>query len=62
MPGLQPHIELCLQRISPKLLAHLFMLAFKDPMKKKKARNMVRTKFEERYKSGKNRLAKCLMI
>ena len=24
-------------------------------MKKKKARNMVRTKFEERYKSGKNR-------
>merc|ERR1711925_17132 len=27
----------------------------KDPMKKKKARNMVRTKFEERYKSGKNR-------
>ena len=26
-----------------------------DPMKKKKARNMVRTKFEERYKSGKNR-------
>ena len=30
-------------------------------MKKKKARNMVRTKFEERYKSGKNRLVKCLM-
>merc|ERR1739841_270557 len=27
----------------------------KDPMKKKKARMMVRTKFEERYKSGKNR-------
>merc|ERR1712058_74433 len=27
----------------------------KDPMKKKKARNMVRTKFEERYKSDKNR-------
>merc|ERR1712217_978115 len=27
----------------------------KDPMKKKKARNMVRTKFEERYKSCKNR-------
>merc|ERR1712083_367620 len=27
----------------------------KDPIKKKKARNMVRTKFEERYKSGKNR-------
>merc|ERR1712130_492465 len=27
----------------------------KDPMKKKKARHMVRTKFEERYKSGKNR-------
>ena len=55
MPGLQPHIELCLQRISPKLLGHLFMFAVKDPMKKKKARNMVRTKFEERYKSGKNR-------
>ena len=34
----------------------------KDPMKKKKARNMVRTKFEERYKSGKNRWVKCLMI
>ena len=62
MPGLQPHIELCLQRISPKLLALLFIYAVKDPMKKKKARNMVRTKFEERYKSGKNRLAKCLMI
>ena len=28
---------------------------FQDPMKKKKARHMVRTKFEERYKSGKNR-------
>merc|ERR1739847_149610 len=27
----------------------------KDPMKKKKARHMVRTKFEERYKSGKNK-------
>ena len=27
-------------------------------MKKKKARNMVRTKFEERYKSGKNRSEK----
>merc|ERR1712010_242880 len=27
----------------------------KDPMKKKKARNMVRTKFEERYKTGKNK-------
>merc|ERR1712200_30626 len=27
----------------------------KDPMKKKKARMMVRTKFEEKYKSGKNR-------
>ena len=27
----------------------------KDPMKKKKARNMVRTQFEERYKSGKNK-------
>ena len=26
-----------------------------DPMKKKKARNMVCNKFEERYKSGKNR-------
>ena len=54
MPGLQPHIELCLQRIFSKLLV-LFMSAVKDPMKKKKARNMVRTKFEERYKSGKNR-------
>ena len=32
----------------------IFML-FQDPMKKKKARHMVRTKFEERYKSGKNR-------
>ena len=38
------------------------MFAVKDPMKKKKARNMVRTKFEERYKSGKNRWVKCLMI
>jgi len=27
----------------------------KDPMKKKKARMMVRTKFEEKYKTGKNR-------
>jgi large subunit ribosomal protein L27e len=27
----------------------------KDPMKKKKARNMVRFKFEERYKTGKNK-------
>ena len=27
----------------------------KDPMKKKKARNQVRTVFEERYKEGKNR-------
>merc|ERR1740128_1602974 len=27
----------------------------KDPMKKKKARNMVRSKFEEKYKTGKNR-------
>ncbi len=27
----------------------------KDPAKKKKARNMVRTKFEERYKTGKNK-------
>nr|QBH73530.1 60S ribosomal protein L27e [Xibalbanus tulumensis] len=27
----------------------------KDPMKKKKARNAVKAKFEERYKSGKNR-------
>ena len=61
MPGLQPHIKLCLQRIIPKLLA-LFISAVKDPMKKKKARNMVRTKFEERYKSGKNRWVKCLMI
>merc|ERR1711976_153299 len=29
--------------------------SLKDPMKKKKARFMVRTKFEERYKSGKNK-------
>merc|ERR1711936_1282525 len=27
----------------------------KDPMKKKKARHIVRTKFEERYKEGKNK-------
>merc|ERR1739846_17804 len=27
----------------------------KDPIKKKKARHIVRTKFEERYKSGKNK-------
>merc|ERR1711974_221053 len=27
----------------------------KDPMKKKKARHLVRTKFEERYKEGKNK-------
>ncbi len=27
----------------------------KDPMKKKKARNMVRVKFEERYKTVKNK-------
>jgi len=35
--------------------ANLNKELLKDPMKKKKARNMVRTKFEERYKSGKNR-------
>ena len=29
--------------------------SLKDPMKKKKARNVVRTKSEERYKSGKNK-------
>ncbi len=29
--------------------------AIKDPLKRKKARYAVRTKFEERYKSGKNR-------
>merc|ERR1712110_1045675 len=29
--------------------------ALKDPAKKKKARHMVRTFFEERYKSGKNK-------
>jgi len=29
--------------------------AIKDPLKRKKARFAVRTKFEERYKSGKNR-------
>ena len=33
-----------------------------DPMKKKKARNMVRTKFEERYKTGKNRWAKMKLV
>ena len=27
----------------------------KDPMKKKKARHMVRVKFEERYKEGKSK-------
>ena len=31
-------------------------------MKKKKARNMVRTKFEERYKTGKNRWAKMKLV
>lgn len=35
--------------------ANLNKDVLKDPMKKKKARMMVRTKFEERYKSGKNR-------
>ena len=32
-----------------------FYNLFQDPQKKKKARNMVREKFEERYKTGKNR-------
>ena len=31
------------------------IVSFQDPMRKKKERHMVRTKFEERYKSGKNR-------
>merc|ERR1712038_1351758 len=35
--------------------ANLNKEVLKDPMKKKKARNMVRTKFEERYKTGKNK-------
>ena len=37
------------------LTVSITRFVFQDPMKKKKARNMVRTKFEERYKSGKNR-------
>merc|ERR1712062_943764 len=35
--------------------ANLNKEVLKDPMKKKKARNMVRVKFEERYKTGKNK-------
>ena len=35
--------------------ANLNKEVLKDPMKKKKARQMVRTKFEERYKTGKNK-------
>ena len=35
--------------------ANLNKEVLKDPMKKKKARFLVRTKFEERYKSGKNK-------
>ena len=35
--------------------ANLNKEVLKDPMKKKKARFAVRTKFEERYKSGKNK-------
>ena len=35
--------------------ANLNKETLKDPMKKKKARFQVRTKFEERYKSGKNK-------
>merc|ERR1711941_107662 len=35
--------------------ANLNKEVLKDPMKKKKARNMVRTKFEERYKTGRNK-------
>jgi len=35
--------------------ANLNKEILKDPMKKKKARYMVREKFEERYKTGKNK-------
>merc|ERR1739844_452815 len=35
--------------------ANLNKEVLKDPMKKKKARHLVRTKFEERYKEGKNK-------
>ena len=35
--------------------ANLNKEVLKDPMKKKKARHLVRTRFEERYKEGKNR-------
>ena len=45
------YLYLCLKRITTPILTE----DVQDPMKKKKARNMVRTKFEERYKSGKNR-------
>jgi hypothetical protein len=55
VPGGGPHNStikcscLCFAKITE------VTLLTQDPMKKKKARNMVRTKFEERYKSGKNR-------
>ncbi|KAL2740816.1 60S ribosomal protein L27 [Vespula squamosa] len=39
--------ELQLDKVAPKDL--------KDPMKRKKARFQIRVKFEERYKSGKNK-------
>ena len=57
MPEMLPHIPSSGSTsgnrigISPCILSE----DVQDPMKKKKARNMVRTKFEERYKSGKNR-------
>merc|ERR1712242_311299 len=35
--------------------ANLNKEVLKDPMKKKRARHLVRTKFEERYKEGKNK-------
>ena len=43
-----------IRTVSLKTFSNSFCV-LQDPMKKKKARNMVRTKFEERYKSGKNR-------
>ncbi len=41
------------KRLEPDRLIH--KLLSQDPQKKKKARYMVRQKFEERYKTGKNR-------
>ena len=45
------------RNIFPNIYVYVitYNVFFQDPMKKKKARHMVRTKFEERYKSGKNR-------